>query len=180
MLLEFNSSFSFMGFPDSPKLITAEKDLHATECNFLSRPSKEFQEVCQIAQSNERAVAGFDQEPAQEAHDDERNLRKEEGASSGVLFASSLKVKLPEVREQVIMEEEDDGLATPTSLDHKIPIQVCPPAPRKPKSVPSNHKGCRRRAFLDLSNEVESLFPAAILADFGKKIKKVRKESVIT
>lgn len=135
--------------------------------------------MCQIAQSNERAAAEFDQEPAPEAHDDETNLRKEEGASSGVLFASSLKVKLPEAREQV-MEEKDDGLATPTSPDRKIPIQVCPPAPRKPKSVPSNHKGCRRRAFLDLSNEVESLFPAAILADFGKKIKKVRKESVLT
>ncbi|KAI5666036.1 hypothetical protein M9H77_15889 [Catharanthus roseus] len=73
----------------------------------------------------------------------------------------------------------DDGYETPTSEDHKIRVLVCPPPPRKPKSIPVYYKkgssSRKRRAFVDLSNEVESLFPPALLvADFRKKIKKVR------
>ncbi|XP_043698543.1 cyclin-dependent protein kinase inhibitor SMR3-like [Telopea speciosissima] len=81
--------------------------------------------------------------------------------------------------------DDDDGFRTPTSLDHRIPaIQQCPPAPRKPKSSPkrkassssSSSSSTRRQLFLlDLSQEIESLFPPALLADLGRKIKKIRR-----
>nr|GMD67113.1 cyclin-dependent protein kinase inhibitor SMR3-like [Ipomoea batatas] len=52
---------------------------------------------------------------------------------------------------------------------------ACPPAPRKPKAVPAKRRGCcHKRVFLDLSDETESLFPPLLLADLGKKIKKIR------
>ncbi|XP_042474839.1 cyclin-dependent protein kinase inhibitor SMR10-like [Macadamia integrifolia] len=82
-----------------------------------------------------------------------------------------------------VVEEDDDGFRTPTTLDHRIPavnIKQCPPAPRKPNSNPkrkasSSSFTTRRQLFpLDLSQEIESLFPPALLADLGRKIKKVR------
>lgn len=170
MFLKF-SSFTFMGFPES-----LEKDLHTMECNFLSRPTLEIQDVSQVTPSGEvneevhqknQRVAEFYQDAKQGKEDRSGDI------------VSSLKVKLPEVRQVLTVDEEGEegGCTTPTSADHKIP-QVCPPAPRKPKSLPSstNQKASRRRVLLDLSNEIESLFPPALLADFGKKIKKVRKE----
>ncbi|PPD87572.1 hypothetical protein GOBAR_DD15477 [Gossypium barbadense] len=77
-------------------------------------------------------------------------------------------------------ENDNDGFKTPTSLDHKIPaatILKCPPAPRKPKSLPiisspAKRKSLRRRILLDLTKEIESLFPPALIADLGNKIKK--------
>ncbi|CAI9108096.1 OLC1v1007617C1 [Oldenlandia corymbosa var. corymbosa] len=112
---------------------------------------------------------------------DDRRKKDEEDME----FFASLKVKLPAVTEEEDMEEEVvDGLSTPTSSDHKIPALVCPPAPRKPKTIPSaaaaaaiKRNRCRKRVFLDLTNEVESMFPESVRADFGNKIKKVRKES---
>ncbi|KAF5737165.1 cyclin-dependent protein kinase inhibitor SMR3 [Tripterygium wilfordii] len=56
----------------------------------------------------------FHQEEANRDHDDEK---------SGAVDSP--------VKDVV---EEDDGFKTPTSLDHKIPVEIeCPPAPRKPK-----------------------------------------------
>ncbi|KAJ4971978.1 hypothetical protein NE237_005077 [Protea cynaroides] len=82
------------------------------------------------------------------------------------------------------VEDEDEGFRTPTSLDHRIPvIKQCPPAPRKPKSSfltkrkasSSSSSATRRQLFLlDLSQEIESLFPLALQADLGRKIKKIR------
>ncbi|OMO66261.1 hypothetical protein CCACVL1_21238 [Corchorus capsularis] len=85
-------------------------------------------------------------------------------------------------------QEEEDGFKTPTSFEHKIPVtKQCPPAPRKPK--PRNFSSNKRKASptptttptqrrtrqqLDLSQEVESLFPAPLLADLHRKIKKAR------
>lgn len=171
MLLKF-SSFSFMGFPDS-----LEKDLHTMECNFLSRPTLEIQDVSQVTPSVEvnEEVPQKNQRVA-EFYQDEKQGKEDRSGD----IVSSLEVRLPEVRQVLTVDEEgegEEGCTTPTSADHKIP-QVCPPAPRKPKSLPSstNQKASRRRVLLDLSNEIESLFPPALLADFGKKIKKVRKE----
>ncbi|KAA3456723.1 cyclin-dependent protein kinase inhibitor SMR3-like [Gossypium australe] len=78
-------------------------------------------------------------------------------------------------------ENDNDGFKTPTSLDHKIlaaAILKCPPAPRKPKSLPiisspAKRKSLRRRILLDLTKEIESLFPPALIADLGNKIKKI-------
>ncbi|KAJ6777814.1 CYCLIN-DEPENDENT PROTEIN KINASE INHIBITOR SMR2-LIKE [Salix koriyanagi] len=76
------------------------------------------------------------------------------------------------------IEDSDHGdvSKTPTSSDCRIPETFqCPPAPRKRKSLPStNWKSPRRRVLLDLSNEVETLFPPALAANLGGKIKKVR------
>ncbi|KAL3530743.1 hypothetical protein ACH5RR_010065 [Cinchona calisaya] len=143
-----------MGFLDS-----VEKDLHDMECNFLSRQIALPNKIDELSEKNQR-VSEF-------LHDEKQDRSED--------FLSSLKVKLPEEK-----EEEEEGCTTPTSVDHKIP-QVCPPAPRKPKAVPSTNfkSSSRRRVLLDLSNEIESLFRPALLADIGKKIKKVGKESVI-
>ncbi|KAL3518199.1 hypothetical protein ACH5RR_020788 [Cinchona calisaya] len=163
MFLEFNS-FSIMGFPDS-----LEKDLHSMECNFLSRPSLEIKVTPSDDEVNDDCFHVKNQRFG-EFYCEEKQEKEDR---KGVLV-SCLKIKLPKAREE---EEEEEGCTTPTSVDQQIPPQVCPPAPRKPKSVPSSTtKGSRRRVLLDLSNEVESLFPPALLADFGKKIKKIRKE----
>ncbi|KAH7859690.1 hypothetical protein Vadar_004327 [Vaccinium darrowii] len=68
-------------------------------------------------------------------------------------------------------EEDDDRFRTPTSFDQRIPlISQCPPAPRKPKSIPSRK---RKLAYgggimiIDLSSEVAALFPSSIIADLG-------------
>ncbi|KAI9153000.1 hypothetical protein LWI28_004262 [Acer negundo] len=87
-------------------------------------------------------------------------------------------------------EEEDQGFRTPTSSDHKIPkIKQCPPAPKKPMPPPpskkrksssvlssSPSKNARRKCLRsDLSpQDIDSLFPRAILDDLHRKIKKAR------
>ncbi|MBA0761868.1 hypothetical protein Gotri_024447 [Gossypium trilobum] len=57
-------------------------------------------------------------------------------------------------------ENDNDGFKTPTSLDHKIPAATI-----------------LKRILLDLTKEIESLFPPALIADLGNKIKKVRQGS---
>ncbi|KAL5710860.1 hypothetical protein ACHQM5_021372 [Ranunculus cassubicifolius] len=77
------------------------------------------------------------------------------------------------------VNDDDDGFRTPTSLRHKIPvIQQCPPAPRKPKSLPSRK---RKAACLnlpsvrnDLSKKIEMLVPPAFLDELSRKIKKAK------
>ncbi|XP_052211365.1 cyclin-dependent protein kinase inhibitor SMR3-like [Diospyros lotus] len=79
--------------------------------------------------------------------------------------------------------DHDSGRCrTPTSSDQRIPlVPKCPPAPRKPKSLPltpgKRNAATRRRLLLDLSGEVESLFPTPLVADLGEsgRIKKARK-----
>ncbi|KAE8733748.1 hypothetical protein F3Y22_tig00000991pilonHSYRG00024 [Hibiscus syriacus] len=125
------------------------------ELSFLVRPPFEFQEdQCQAA-PNFQDVA----------------VVEEDGEKS--------KLKSPCSGEFNVAE---DGFKTPTCLGHRIPaILECPPAPRKPKSLPirsSKRKAfCRRILQLDLTKEKECLFPPALLADLGNKIKKVRQGS---
>ncbi|KAK3226384.1 hypothetical protein Dsin_006246 [Dipteronia sinensis] len=87
-------------------------------------------------------------------------------------------------------EEGDQGFRTPTSSDHKIPkIKQCPPAPKKPMPPPPSKKrksssllssspstNARRKCLRsDLSpQDIDSLFPRAILNDLHSKIKKAR------
>ncbi|WVZ01384.1 hypothetical protein V8G54_027453 [Vigna mungo] len=65
--------------------------------------------------------------------------------------------------------EDDDGYTTPTSSDKKIPvIPECPGAPKKTKQKPaSKRKACRRRSLLDLTQDLESLFPVPCVVDLG-------------
>lgn len=72
--------------------------------------------------------------------------------------------------------QQQYGWRTPTSKEHKIPMK-CPKTPRKAKSssvllsassVIANRK---RKMFFDVYNdEVELLFPPALLADLINKI----------
>ncbi|XP_054814090.1 cyclin-dependent protein kinase inhibitor SMR3-like [Prosopis cineraria] len=86
-----------------------------------------------------------------------------------------LRIKIPTTSS---FEEEgrDEGFKTPTSAIHKISeIPQCPPAPRKPKSFPSRKRRASRPVILlDLSREIDSLFPGSVVFDFGGQIKKVK------
>ncbi|GAB2226881.1 hypothetical protein Droror1_Dr00008678 [Drosera rotundifolia] len=86
----------------------------------------------------------------------------------------------------VVLDEENDGFQTPTSSRHRIPeIRPCPPRP-SPRRVQEarrwrrTKRGCcdnRRsdhRVLLDVSKEVESMFPDIVRANFGQKIKRAR------
>ncbi|XP_059625244.1 cyclin-dependent protein kinase inhibitor SMR10-like [Cornus florida] len=150
------------------------KDLNPMEINSLSRPALEIQN-------------GDDQ--LQEQEHEEEESRKElllqkdihEKGNDDQLEISCLEfIKRPslgEFEDDEEEEEENDGFRTPTCLDQSAPlIPECPPAPRKPKSLPltKKRKAASRPILLDLSDEVESLFPPPLLADLGSKIKKVK------
>lgn len=130
------------------------------ECSFLSRPLSDFQ---------------------QELHHDHGNIiARENDYDKFEENLLSLEIKLPlPLLGEIKVEEDNDGCKTPTSLEQKIPLMICPPAPRKAKSVPSKKRkalSSQRRILLDYSSEVESMFPKALLADLGNKIKKARTE----
>ncbi|KAJ4903196.1 Uncharacterized protein Rs2_17147 [Raphanus sativus] len=77
-------------------------------------------------------------------------------------------------------EEEEDLCKTPTRLDQILPniTNICPPAPRKPKRVPSRSlkvRGSyrsRRRIILNVSREIDCMFHSASL---GNQVKKARR-----
>ncbi|KAK8695839.1 hypothetical protein V6N13_000986 [Hibiscus sabdariffa] len=150
------------------------KDLSRTaELGFLVRPPLELREdQCQTAPNFQDVVVDDDGE-TREGQKEELVLQEDVGKS---------KLKSPSSGESDVGEDENgDGFKTPTSLAYKIPVILkCPPAPRKPKSLPivsRKRKACRRRILLDLTKEMECLFPPALLADLGNKIKKVRQGS---
>ncbi|CAA3002448.1 uncharacterized protein LOC111375937 [Olea europaea var. sylvestris] len=76
--------------------------------------------------------------------------------------------------------EYDEGFKTPTSLDNKIPVVTqCPAAPRKTR--PSTKRkpspaGICRSLQLDVSAEIESMFPSRPRDDNEHKIKKARRD----
>jgi hypothetical protein len=158
-------SFSLMGFSNS-EMFFSEKDLNPMEFNFLVRSALELGDDCEIV--------------PQDLHQEKEVLEKEEKQEDECeISVPTLKIKLPSVEAFQIeddKDDDDDGFKTPTSLDRKIPVIFqCPPAPRKPKSLPSaKRKSPQGRVLLDLSNEIESLFPPALAGDLGGKIKKVR------
>ncbi|KAL9268968.1 hypothetical protein AKJ16_DCAP10302 [Drosera capensis] len=77
----------------------------------------------------------------------------------------------PESNAGVVLDEENDGFRTPTSSGHRIPeIRPCPPRPPPRRAQEARRwrrrkRGCcdgRRsdhRVLLDVSKEVESMFP---------------------
>lgn len=152
-------------------------DLNALEIDFLARSTLEFQDhdQCEIIATKE------------DHHD--------EGEDECKIVVASLNIKIPSFGEFKIEEEFDhqedfdSGFKTPTSLDHQIPVMLqCPAAPRKPKSRPlltkrkaqsqsQSQSQSQRRILYDLSNEIEALFPPALLADLGNKIKKAKQQN---
>lgn len=158
MLSELKS-FSLKGLPNS------EKEPNPKEFNFHVRSTLELGDDCENV--------------LQELHHQEKEVGEEEGKQEDNCGISvpTLKIKLPSFGAfQVEDSDHGDVSKTPTSSDCRIPETFqCPPAPRKRKSLPStNRKSPRRRVLLDLSNEVETLFPPALAANLGGKIKKVR------
>lgn len=135
-----------MGISNTCQLLLSD------ECSIFSRLLLDFQ---QGSQHDHRQII---------AQDDLEN------------FDENLEIKVPQVLGVKVEEDYNDiGCKTPTSLEHKIPSFICPPAPTKPKSIPSNKRkpmSCRR-SLLDFSTELESMFPQTLLADLAKKIKKV-------
>ncbi|XAR58999.1 hypothetical protein NMG60_11014610 [Bertholletia excelsa] len=154
--------FSVMGMNDHQRLFLSIEDPNSIVCNPRSRPALEFQDECQTAPK------------LQHEEDEER-----EGEKGERLFFPSIKIKIPTLGEFSSDDDHDggDGYRTPTSRKRRIPAvpSQCPPAPRKPKARPlTKRKAASRRLFLDLSSEVESMFPPALLADLrAGKIRKL-------
>ncbi|XP_040994037.1 cyclin-dependent protein kinase inhibitor SMR3-like isoform X1 [Juglans microcarpa x Juglans regia] len=172
MYSEINS-LSFMGVSDS-QMLFSDKDLNAMKLNFLAKPTLEFQDQCPTAPSEDH---GLIKKPEVKEKEDQEQDHEEKEDKCNISVLSSLRLKIPPPGEFRNVEDDDDGFKTPTSLDNKIPVVLqCPPAPRKPKprAVQTKRRGAaRRRILLDLSNEIESLFPPALLVDLSGKIKKI-------
>lgn len=189
-------SISFMGVSD-PEMFLSEKDLNAMEFNFLVGPTLEeiHHDDCQISRNSEKEKGDEDEvsKAVQQLQKPKKAQEGDQGEDKFGLLVSTLKLKIPThggVEEFRLIDQdhrhhqdkEDDhddvdnnGFKTPTSLDQKIPATLkCPPAPRKPKSLPSTKRKAHhhQRVLLDLSSEIESLFPPALFADLGGKVKK--------
>lgn len=136
----------------------------STDCNFLSRPILDFQNGCQNSHLEDTKVTQ-NQEDQRQEHTQQEVDKKEEVEEFEDVKDSCLKVK------------EDEVLKIPTSPKCNTKQMICPPAPKKPKSIQITKR--KQRVFLDVYDEVKSMFPPALLADLGNKIKKVRRESSI-
>ncbi|XP_022865278.1 cyclin-dependent protein kinase inhibitor SMR10-like [Olea europaea var. sylvestris] len=108
--------------------------------------------------------------------DDQDTHHKDEEEEVKAIF-SSRESKKPCLAQSEV-EEYDEGFKTPTSSDHKIPVvKQCPPAPRKTRSSTKRKLSpsrIRRRLQLDVSAEIESMFPPRPRDDNEHKIKKAR------
>ncbi|XP_042510710.1 cyclin-dependent protein kinase inhibitor SMR3 [Macadamia integrifolia] len=144
--------------------------------------------------SSEEDYDDHPREPPQEVKEEQK---KDEKCQGGVSSSSSsckgeeaeevidkMEVTAERTRtlggEELELEDDDEGFRTPTSLEHRIPvIQQCPPAPRRPKrkasSSSSSSVSRRQLVFLDVSQEIELLFPLALRPDLNRKIKKIRR-----
>lgn len=171
-----------MGVSDSQMLVS-DKDLNDMKLSFVTRPTLEFRDhECPTEPPEDPGLPkmpeiqqGEDQEYYKQ--EEERDQEEKEDKHDDSVSPSSLGVIILSLGEFRDMEAEDDGFKTPTSLDHKIPVVLkCPPAPRKlkPKAVTTKRKAAGQRIPLDLSNEIESLFPSTLQVDLSGKIKKIR------
>ncbi|XP_059647029.1 cyclin-dependent protein kinase inhibitor SMR14 [Cornus florida] len=175
MYYEF-TKFSFLGMSNSDLFIVKE-DQKKIEFQLFSRPTSNSPDGCQVTPSNNHHLQ---QDLHKDDDDDKKEERHHEATSS---FSTELKTpSLGELDATVDEDDHNNGFRTPTSLDHKIPvITQCPPAPRKIRTFTSSAKRkmlprLRRNLQLDLSKEVESMFPPIVQDDIGRKIKKARRD----
>ncbi|XP_054817165.1 cyclin-dependent protein kinase inhibitor SMR14-like [Prosopis cineraria] len=147
------------------------------EFNLLVRPTVDFldQMEQQSASTREDGELCLDH-PVQGTHREGDNDRDR---PLNIVSAANLNLNIRSYNSEAQrdLDESSRGCKTPTSSDHKIPSSLrCPPAPKKPRSIPSGkRKSSGAGNFLDLSREIESLFPAPLLLDLYGKIKKVRR-----
>lgn len=134
----------------------------STDCSFLSRPILDFQNGCQNSHSVDEKVTQNQEDQRQQDTRQEDDKKEEEEE---------------DVKDSCLKVKEDEVLKIPTSPKCNTKQMICPPAPKKPKSIQITKR--KQRVFLDVYDEVKSMFPPALLADLGNKIKKVRRESSI-
>ncbi|KAJ9180724.1 hypothetical protein P3X46_008936 [Hevea brasiliensis] len=158
MCLDFDKFLTAMS--SNSELLLVKENKEKIEYNLLERPTVDFTD------SDETGIITLQwHQQEQEESKTRDSLRP---LSLGELEAT---------------EGDNYGFKTPASLDHKIPaIKQCPPAPRKPRPVLSTKRkvsspNIRRSLQLDLSQQVESLFPRPILADLYQKMKKARRDN---
>lgn len=112
----------------------------------------------------------------QDDHDSHHKEEDEEEFKA--IFSSRESEKSCLAQSQV--EEYDEGFKTPTSSDHKISaVKQCPAAPRKTRSSAKRKSSAariRRSLQLDVSAEIESMFPSRPRDDNEHKIKKARRD----
>ena len=112
-------------------------------------------------------------------HQEQTNQHQENEHNKKI---SSLTIELSSNIKDV---NEDDEPTTPTSSDQRIPIiATCPPAPRKPRSVPMNNKR-KTPSFSRISVDLMVMFnaicdPVEDDIDSSERVKKVKKMDVIT
>ncbi|KAL3354320.1 hypothetical protein AABB24_018791 [Solanum stoloniferum] len=170
------------------------------KCNFLSsRPFLHFQDGYQNSpqQDTQETQVAQNQEDhrQQDTQQQEDNNKKEENE----LFEDNVKdynnsIVIPQVESEegrvhtnfTLTFEKDNTKKIPTSpkrVRSTIELMICPPAPKKKKTIQVTkrrlHHDQEEIVFLDVYNEVESLFPPSLLADLSKKIKKARKTTPI-
>ncbi|ESQ51375.1 hypothetical protein EUTSA_v10017378mg [Eutrema salsugineum] len=146
-----------MGFSDAGICLSDQNNLCETELGFLRVPS-----------------LGFSDRSVQESRQDQ-DLETKSQESTNCSLGKGVRVKKEEEEEK----EEEDFCKTPTRHDQILPAipNICPPAPRKPKGVPSrslkvrNSYRSRRMIILNVSREIDCMFHSASLCN---KIKKAR------
>lgn len=112
-----------------------------------------------------KEVRGQEQEQEKQLNDTDDHVLS-------ALISLDLKIKIPSYKEAAEEDlNDDEGLKTPTSPEHRIPATLpCPPAPRKPKSQLSKKR--KDQFALDVSQEIESYFSSQFKAAAeNKKIK---------
>ncbi|KAB1226020.1 Cyclin-dependent protein kinase inhibitor SMR3 [Morella rubra] len=169
---------------DSQMFLISEKDPNAMEFNFRVRPALEFRDESLTVPPETYSLQEIQGLKKEEEEDQEREREREraqdeEKEDKCNTSGSSLRLKILSPGEFRDVEDDNDGFKTPTALDHKISaILECPPAPRKPRPTPlTKRKAVRRRILLDLSNEIESLFPPVVGVYLSGKTKKIRQGS---
>uniref|UniRef100_A0A5B6YW82 Cyclin-dependent protein kinase inhibitor SMR3-like n=1 Tax=Davidia involucrata TaxID=16924 RepID=A0A5B6YW82_DAVIN len=158
--------FSFLAGMSNSEFFLVKEDKQEIEFEVSSRPTLEFPDGFQVTASNN--------DPELQKHQQEEKCE--------VNTESSKELKTPLLGE-IEVADDDDGFTTPTSSDHKIPvIKQCPPAPQKLRPQQSTTKRKSPPKLrpnilqLDLSKEVESMFPPTLQDDIGRKIKKARRD----
>ncbi|KAL2332127.1 hypothetical protein Fmac_019708 [Flemingia macrophylla] len=171
------SSFCFMGLSSNSKVFLSDKDLKGSnnmdpEMGLLVRPSieihnQEFQSL--IREDHHDQLIRLKQLSVQERdhHHDQHQEEQQKQRN-----AISLKIEIPSHVGSKNDDSTNEGLKTPTSSDHKIPVILeCPGAPRKAKTKPATkRKACRQRVVLDLSKDLESLLDMPCAVDLGRGV----------